>query len=299
MKKLMLERIKMTKKQEFKSRIDTIQTKELATNRVEFDVEIKGKEEVINKKGELITKWNVNNMMFEYSNEYKLSETKRKLVELMELATVINVDDVKMNRIDIATDSHIDFVDNAKMIQLLHKCLVAKIKSGKTWSNEDDNDFNYSNFRFVNRDWNIEFYDKNKESEGNSLYNTRFEVRHLRVKAQEFEYHIERTIQLWQGALNNLEVVEKIQVQKLCELWDKEVAECQKMKFTTFVDRNHKRFLTMNIMKEVYKYVGLKGAFSGWLRDYRRTHIMEFATKGQLDKMVKEIVKSLKSYKKS
>lgn len=295
----MLERIKMTKKQEFKSRIDTIQTKELATNRVEFDVEIKGKEEVINKKGELITKWNVNNMMFEYSNEYKLSETKRKLVELMELATVINVDDVKMNRIDIATDSHIDFVDNAKMIQLLHKCLVAKIKSGKTWSNEDDNDFNYSNFRFVNRDWNIEFYDKNKESEGNSLYNTRFEVRHLRVKAQEFEYHIERTIQLWQGALNNLEVVEKIQVQKLCELWDKEVAECQKMKFTTFVDRNHKRFLTMNIMKEVYKYVGLKGAFSGWLRDYRRTHIMEFATKGQLDKMVKEIVKSLKSYKKS
>lgn len=290
----------MTKnKAEFKSRIDTIQTKELATNRVEFDVEIKGKEEVINKKGELITKWNVNNMMFEYSNEYKLSETKRKLVELMELATVINVDDVKMNRIDIATDSHIDFVNNAKMIQLLHKCLVAKIKSGKTWSNEDDNDFNYSNFRFVNRDWNIEFYDKNKESEGNSLYNTRFEVRHLRVKAQEFEYHIERTIQLWQGALNNLEVVEKIQVQKLCELWDKEVAECQKMKFTTFVDRNHKRFLTMNIMKEVYKYVGLKGAFSGWLRDYRRTHIMEFATKGQLDKMVKEIVKSLKSYKKS
>lgn len=286
-------------KEEFKSRIDTIQTKELATNRVEFDVEIKGKEETLNKKGELITKWNVNNMMFEYSNEYKLSETKRKLVELMELATVINIDDVKMNRIDIATDSYIDFVENSKLIYLLHRCLTAKIKGGKSWNNEDDNDFNYSNFRFVNRDWNIEFYDKNKESEGNSLYNTRFEVRHLRVKAQEFEYHIEKTIQLWQGAINNLEVVEKIQVQKLCDLWDKEVAECPKMKFTTFVDRNHKRFLTMNIMKEVYKYVGLKGAFSGWLRDYRRTHIMEFATKGQLDKMVKEIVKSLKLYKKS
>lgn len=286
-------------KAECKSRIDTIQTKEPSTNRADFNVEVKGKEETLNKKGELITKWNPNNMLFEYSNEYKLSTTKRKLVELMELATVINYDDVKMNRIDIATDSYIDFVENSKLIYLLHRCLTAKIKGGKSWSNEDDNDFNYSNFRFVNRDWNIEFYDKDKESEGNSLYNTRFEVRHLRVKAQDFEYHIEKTIQLWQGAINNLEVVEKIQVQKLCELWDKEVAECPKMKFTTFVDRNHKRFLTMNIMKEVYKYVGLKGAFSGWLRDYRRTHIMELVTKTELDKLVKEIVKSLKTYKKS
>lgn len=290
----------MTKsKGEFKSRIDTIQTKEPTTNRVEWDREVKGKEETLNKKGELITKWNPNNMMFEYSNEYKLSTTKRKLVELMELATVINYDDVKMNRIDIATDSTIDFVVNVKMIQLLHKCLVAKIKGGKVWLNVDDTDNKVSNVRFANRDWNIEFYDKDKESEGNSLYNTRFEVRHLRVKAQDFEYHIDKTIQLWQGALNNLEVVDKIEVEKLKRIADDERKECPSMKFTTFVDRHNDEIFTLEQLKQLYKYWGLKGSFNAWLQKYRNAHIMELINKKQLNEVIKEVVKSLKTYKKS
>lgn len=289
----------MTNKAEFKSRIDTIQTKEPTANRVEFDVEVKGKEEVINKKGELITKWNPNNMCFNYSNEYKLSTTKQKMEELMELATVINYDDVKMNRIDIATDSTMDFVVNAKLIQLLHKCLVAKIKGGKVWLNIDDTDNKVSNVRFANRDWNIEFYDKDKESEGNSLYNTRFEVRHLRIKSQEFEYHIEKTIQLWQGALNNLEVVDKIEVEKLKRIADDERKECPNMRFTTYVDRHNAEIFTLEQLKELYKYWGLKGSFKAWLNDYRKTHILELVNKTQLNNVVKEVVKSLKSYKKS
>ena len=286
-------------KAEFKSRIDTIQTKEPTANRVKFDVEVKGKEEVINKKGELITKWNPNNMCFNYSNEYKLSTTKQKMEELMELATVINYDDVKMNRIDIATDSTMDFVVNAKLIQLLHKCLVAKIKGGKVWLNIDDTDNKVSNVRFANRDWNIEFYDKDKESEGNSLYNTRFEVRHLRIKSQEFEYHIEKTIQLWQGALNNLEVVDKIEVEKLKRIADDERKECPNMRFTTYVDRHNAEIFTLEQLKELYKYWGLKGSFKAWLNDYRKTHILELVNKTQLNNVVKEVVKSLKSYKKS
>lgn len=289
----------MTKKQEFKSRIDTIQTKELISNRIEFDVEIKGKEEVINKKGELITKWNVNNMRYEYSNEYKLSVTKAKLEELMDIATVVNIEDVKMNRIDIATDSTIDFVNNAKMIQLLHKCLVAKIKNGKVWLNIDDNDNKVSNVRFANRDWNIEFYDKKKESESKSLYNTRFEVRCLRVKCQEFEYHIEKVIQLWQSALNNLEVVDKIEVEKLKRIADDERKECPNMRFTTYVDRHNAEIFTLEQLKELYKWWGLKGSFKSWLNDYRKTHILELVNKTQLNNVVKEVVKSLKSYKKS
>lgn len=290
----------MTKnKAEFKSRIDTIQTKELATNRVEFDVEIKGKEETLNKKGELITKWNPNNARFEYSNVYELSHTKRKLEELMELATVINIDDVKMNRIDIATDSTMDFVVNAKLIQLLHKCLVAKIKGGKVWLNIDDTDNKVSNVRFANRDWNIEFYDKNKESESKSLYNTRFEVRCLRVKSQDFIHHIDKTIDLWQGALNNLEVVDKIEVEKLKRIAEEERKECPSMKFTTFVDRHNDEIFTLEQLKQLYKYWGLKGSFSGWLRDYKRTHIIELINKTQLNEVAKEVVKSLKTYKKS
>lgn len=289
----------MTKKQEFKSRIDTIQTKEPSTNRVEFDVEVKGKEETLNKKGELITRWNVNNMCFNYSNEYKLSVTKKKLEELMQLATVINIEDVKMNRIDICTDSTVNFINNAKMIQLLHKCLVAKIKNGKTWLNVDDTDNKVSNVRFANRDWNIEFYDKDKESESKSLYSTRFEVRHLRAKSQDFIHHIDKTIDLWKGATNNLEVVDKIEVEKLKRIADDERKECPNMKFTTYVDRHNGEIFTLEQLKELYKYWGLKGAFKTWLRDYKRTHIIELINKTQLNEVAKEVVKSLKAYKKS
>lgn len=286
------------KKREFKSRIDTIQTRELLSNRREFDVDIKGVEETLNKQGELITKWNVNNALYEYSNVYELSHTKKKLEELMELATIINVEDVKMNRIDICTDSTIDFVDNAKLIQLLHKCLVAKIKGGKVWLNIDDNDNKVSNVRFANRDWNIEFYDKQKESEGKSLYSTRFEVRHLRVKSQEFEYHVDKTIQLWQGAINNIEVVNKIEVEKLKRIADDERKECPNMRFTTYVDRHNNEIFTLEQLKELYKWWGLKGSFKSWLNDYRKTHILELVNKTQLNNVIKEVVKSLKSYKK-
>lgn len=289
----------MTKKQEFKSRIDTIQTKEPVGNRIEFDIDIKGMTDVgLNKKGELTTKWNPNNARFDYSNVYELSHTKGKLVELMELATVINIDDVKMNRVDICTDSTINFVENAKMIQLLHKCLVAKIKSGKTWLNIDDTDNKVSNVRFANRDWNIEFYDKCKESEGNSLYNTRFEVRHLRVKSQDFIHHIDKTIDLWQGALNNLEVVDKIEIEKLKRIADDERRECQDMKFTTFVDRHNDEIFTIEQLKQLYKWWGLKGSFNAWLQKYRNAHIIELVNKTQLNEVIKDVVRSLKLYKK-
>lgn len=289
----------MTEKREFKSRIDTIQTKEPVGNRIEFDVDIKGMTDVgLNKKGELTTKWNPNNARFDYSNVYELSHTKGKLVELMELATVINIDDVKMNRVDICTDSTINFVENAKMIQLLHKCLVAKIKSGKTWLNIDDTDNKVSNVRFANRDWNIEFYDKCKESEGNSLYNTRFEVRHLRVKSQDFIHHIDKTIDLWQGALNNLEVVDKIEIEKLKRIADDERRECQDMKFTTFVDRHNDEIFTIEQLKQLYKWWGLKGSFNAWLQKYRNAHIIELVNKTQLNEVIKDVVRSLKLYKK-
>lgn len=289
----------MTKKQEFKSRIDTIQTKEPVGNRIEFDIDIKGMTDVgLNKKGELTTKWNPNNARFDYSNVYELSHTKGKLVELMELATVINIDDVKMNRVDICTDSTINFVENAKMIQLLHKCLVGRLKGGKLWVNIDDSDNNYSNFRFANRDLNIEFYDKDKESESKSLYSTRFEVRHLRAKSQDFIHHIDKTIDLWKGATNNLEVVDKIEIEKLKRIADDERRECP-MKFTTFVDRHNAEIFTLEQLKELYKHWGLKGAFKTWLRDYKRTHIIELINKTQLNEVAKEVVKSLKAYKKS
>ena len=42
---------------------------------------------------------------------------------------------MKMNRIDIATDIRINFIENIKILDLLHKCLTVNFKGGKSWSN--------------------------------------------------------------------------------------------------------------------------------------------------------------------
>lgn len=289
---------KIKKNPPMESRIDTIQTKEKVSNREELKTEIKGMGWNINNKGELITIWNPNNSFYEYSSVYKLSETERGLQKLMEFATVINPNECEKNRIDIATDNNIDFIEQVKLIELLHKCLVAQLKGGKSWTNIDNSDNKYSNFRFKNRDFNIEFYDKNKESEGRSKYITRFEVRRLRVKAQDLKYHIDECISLWSGAINNLELVNKEEFEKIRKDYDKEKKDNLKMTFTTFINRHHREIFTMEQLKELYKYSGLKGNFNGWLRDFRKCNSLTLVTKKDLETTVKEVIKSLKTYKK-
>ena len=291
----------MTKKQDkMYSRIDTIQTKEDVSNRERIDLEIKGVEEKFDvKTGKVTTKYNPNNALFNYSNEYSLTTTKKRLEELMQLATVINADNVELNRIDIATDSTINFSENAKMIYILHRCLVAKFKNGKEWTNYDTNDNKLCNVRFKNRDINVEFYDKYKESCGKSLYSSRFEVRFIRVKCKDFIHHIDKSIEIWLGAVNNLEIVEKLETEKLLNSTEFEEVKRKEMAFSKFVNRNHMYIYTLNQLKELYKNSGLKGSFSNWHKDFKKSNKLELVNKTQLDTVVKEVVKSLKAYKKS
>ena len=119
-----------------KSRIDTIQTKEKTSNRKVLDTFIKEHEDIrIDKDGNIVSKWNMNNIKDSYSTEYKLSLTKESLKRMLEMVTVIDVEKMKMNRIDIATDIRINFIENIKILDLLHKCLTVNFKGGKSWSN--------------------------------------------------------------------------------------------------------------------------------------------------------------------
>lgn len=285
---------------EYKSRIDTIQTIEPISNREELNIIVKGHEDIrINKDGNIVSKWNMNNIKDTYSTEYKMSLTKESWKRMYELVTIIDTEKVKMNRIDIATDININFIENIKMLDLLHKCLTVNFKGGKTWSNITDEDLKISNLRFKNLDWNIEFYDKKKESENKHLYDTRLEIRALRVKAQNFEFHVDKCMDLYNATTENIVKVEKIMSERLIKIWEEEISEQPKLKFTTFVFKYSHYFYTMNILKEVYKTVGLKGTINGWLRDFRKTYTLDLYTKTDVEKMCKKIVKSLKEYKKS
>ena len=100
----------MLKNKEYKSRIDTIEIKDKVSNRENLDIEIKGYELIrMNEKAELKCKLNPNNLHYAYDTEYKLSKTKENINELLNLITVINKDEVEMNRIDICTDVNVNY----------------------------------------------------------------------------------------------------------------------------------------------------------------------------------------------
>lgn len=281
-----------------KSRIDTIQTKEPISNRGAFDIYVKGCEYDINKEGNVISVWNPNNIRDTYSQEYKLSLTKESLNKMFDMMTVINAENVKMNRVDICTDVDFNYVENIKLLDLLHRCLTVNFKGGKKWTNISDEDLKISNLRYSNRDFNIEFYDKKKQTENTHLYDTRLEVRALRVKSQELEHHVNRCIDLYSASIDNITKVNKIMSEMLIKSWEEEKREQPKLRFTTFVYKYSHYFYTNDILKIVYSHVGLKGSLRSWLNKFRNTYNIELYTKNDIEKLVKPIVKSLKEYKK-
>lgn len=285
---------------QFKSRIDTLETKELLTNRDNIEIkDIKGTETRYNKNFEVITKYNPNNCNYEYSNEYKLSKTISSFNEMQEQLTVINSEQVAIRRIDIATDISKSFDDISKFLDLTHKCIRAKEKDGKAWSNVDETDLNVSNYLYRNRfKLEIEFYNKHKENI-KANYPTRMELRFLRISSKDFKMHINNAIALWKSMPANLEHVEKQMIGILMEKWLQEKSCNPKLSLSTFVYKYSKYIYTQNILKALYSETDLKRAFRSWLQDYRKNYCIEFYTKTDLTNFSKNIIKSLKDYSKS
>lgn len=285
----------------FKSRIDTLETKEPLNNRANLEIkDLKGTETRYNKNFEVITKYNPNNFKYRYSDDYKLSKTIEDFNEMQNVLTVIDKDLVAIRRIDIATDISKDFDDISKFLDLTHKCIRAREKDGKAWYNVDETDLNASNYLYRNRfRLEIEFYNKFKESNGKANYPTRLELRFLRISSKDFKLHTNNAINLWRAMPGNLEEVEQ---QTISILKAKLVEERQLnpgLKFSTFVYKYNKYIYTQNILKELYKETGLKRAFKSWLQYYRKKYYIEFYTKTDLINFSKNVIKSLKDYIKN
>lgn len=286
---------------QYKSRIDTLETREPLTNRENLEAkDLKGTETRYNKNMDIITKYNPNNSEYQYSKDYKLSKTITNFNNMQEQLTVIDKDHVAFRRIDIATDISKNFEDISKFLDLAHKCIRAKEKDGKAWSNIDEEDLNTSNYLYRNRfKLEIEFYNKKKESNNKANYPTRLELRFLRISSKDFKLHINNAIALWHSMPLNLEQVEVQISEILIKKWLQEKSINPKLKFSTFAYKYSKYIYTQNILKSIYYQTGLKRAFKAWLQDYRKSYSIEFYTKADLTNFSRNIIKSLKDYLKN
>lgn len=286
---------KITTKTRIISSIDTIQTKEDKNNRKERIDFVPGQSSKYTNEDKITTKWSPNHDCI----KDKLSITEMELNKMYELATVIDVESVRMNRIDINTDVDIQFEDVSKIIDFMFMCCTEGMGSNrKEWTNKDT--LKKEAYWFSNQYFEVNFYDKEKEDtdkDRENEYPTRLEVRFKKVKKQDKKYHVDKAISFYQGALERYSFAEKSRIKLLCDEWDRFVKENSKATLTHFVVKYEEHIYTRNILEGLYKHVGLKGSLSSWIKKFRQGYKLELTTENEIKELVKRITISLKRYK--
>ena len=94
-----------------------------------------------------------------------------------------------------------------------------------------------------------------------------------------------------------LEHLEENMSERLIKLWEVEKENVKS--FSEFVRKYNDYFYTLNILKEVYKGVGLKGNCKRWIDKFREgNNTLEFYTKTDIKEIQKAMLKSAKEYLK-
>lgn len=287
----------------YKSRIDTIEMKDTVENRIENEIiDVKGTRSRCNGKdtNTIITRFNPNNTTDIYSEEYRLSVTMFELAKMKSMLGIKDESKLCVRRVDIATDIDKEFDSISKFLDLMHKCIRADDKLGFGWRNLDENSLTDSNYMYRNRNkYEIEFYNKYKQSGGISPMPTRLEIRLLRVSSDNLKHHIKRVCELWKRAPENIDLVELEMVEVLKKEWRIEKNKNPKLDFASFVYGKHKYIYTQKILQSLYKETGLKRAYRSWLQDYRKKYPIDLYSMNDLKKFSKKVVKSLNEYRKS
>lgn len=287
---------KIDKDIKIQSTIDTTQTRDKIFNRLDVEREILGRK-VIKRDDKLITdKWCVNYK--EYHNG--LSSSVEELNKMFELATVINMNDIKVNRIDVATDIDMKFNDIDKFLTFYFMIFTEGM--GSTRRRWTDIDLEEIDALWFKRQYlEVQYYNKEKQSKEKGFvakYPTRLEVRLKRTEKQDFRYHIDRVIKMYEEVPEKIAYLEKSRIELLCNKWDKFKEDNPGATLTHFVMAWEDKIYTRNILKGLYDYSGLSGSFKPWVDKYKRKYKLELFTEKEVIVLTKRIIKSLKEYKK-
>lgn len=241
-----------------------------------------------------------------YEPVYSLKVLKNIISEVLEKLSVINQEDIKLNRIDIAIDNDKDFDDNFKMFLFFFDLYTfeqkkpEKFYKADRWYTTDMDTLKRTSIKCLNRSVELVIYDKEAESEGKHEFNTRMEFRFKRVKKMDYEKHLKKINESLDAMSDNLKPLEEDMSKRLVKLWAREWKTKKVKSFSEFVRKYSDYFYTVNIMKAVYKESGLKGSYSNWIREFRKTHEnFEFYSNSTINTLKSTLKRSVKDYIKS
>lgn len=295
----------MEEKQEFGTIIDTMEIKLKLTNVQDLNrISIDNFEYIKSvrtnlEKAEMIIALSLNRRQGHYNRLTTLSENGEEFKAMLKDFGVVIHEDVKLNRLDISIDTQLDFDDNFKYFLYMFELCTYTDKRADKWYTTNLNTLKNNTIKQMGRKLQVVFYDKNDESNGRHLYNSRMEFRFLDISSADFKKHIDKLIELINSIEQNIELLDKNMSARIKRLYDNAIKKHDVKTLSEFVRMYDKYIYTSNILKELYDYVGLKGTYNNWLREFRRNNEgkLKLFTTNDVKKYKADCIRSIKAYK--
>lgn len=210
------------------------------------------------------------------------------------------MNNVNLSRVDVAFDSSdYEYQKDFKRMLFAYELMTIRNKKSSRWYTTNLNTLRNNSIKLYDSRFELEIYDKKDESKGTHPHNIRVEFRYKRLAKDvlDSEIYINKAIDKIKGMEGHLEMLEANMSDRLIKLW--EVDKENVKSFSEFVRKYNDYFYTLNILKEVYKGVGLKGNCKRWIDKFREgNNTLEFYTKSDIKEIQKAMLKSAKEYLK-
>ena len=301
----------MDKQEEFSTIIDTLEIKTGINNINYTDMEEIQEDNRVIKKPRLNSDSNIliplsfNRAKGRYGRLESLKELKQDMEDyLMQILGVEVMEDIKLNRIDIAVDSDLDFQDNFKYLLYMYSLILHSDKYANSWTTISHKDYKPNTLHSKSTQMDIVFYDKNNESQGKAPYNTRMEFRAKNLSTMDFTKHIDRIIDRIKEMDINIPMLNRVTIDKICILYDEELESADILSFNEFVRKYNHLIFNREILEGLYNHANMKGNLTNWIKKFRSHKNklgtqtkLELFTKTDVTNYQKECIKSLKKYK--
>jgi len=212
---------------------------------------------------------------------------------------VLNLNEVELNRIDVALDTNdYSMQKDFKKMLFCYELLTIKHKKSDRWYTTNLNTLQRNTIKLYDSRFELEIYDKAKASNNMHPFSTRVEFRYKRLSKDlaDSEVYLHKVMDKVKEMDGKLLQLEENMSKRLIKLYQADKDNVKS--FSEFVRKYNDYFYTINILKEVYKSAKLKGGYSNWLRDFRRSNQLEFYTAKDIKELQKAMLKSVKTYMK-
>ena len=227
------------------------------------------------------------------------SELKNIVKQLYKDMGVENVKELTLPRVDIAIDRPIGFTESFKEHLYLFELVTYGSKKNTRWYTTNVDTLESNSIKLSNNSFEVSFYNKEEESCGEYEYKTRLEFRIKRLNTHDIDIAIDKLIEKISKIDSNIEHVTNDMVQRLKKIWDREKKLDNTLTLTSFVRDKKNYIYNIEILKELYKYVGLKADVNNWIRKYKKKRELKILSNKEIIIIKKEIIREVKRYKKS